>query len=137
MLAQFHKLRADEDSVDYLSNTLERTYPQGLDAEIFPFSVLQQAHYEAKLPFQREHVTPYIYGHAELFNLRNFANPVNLSNHRWTLDTTEDWHLIEAIYSGLWKESGIFTTQEVLDFLESRPDIVSLNVQIKQKYFQS
>jgi spore coat polysaccharide biosynthesis protein SpsF len=137
MLAQFNKIIAGGDSLDYLSNTLERTYPQGLDAEIFPFSVLERDHYEAKLPFQREHVTPYIYGHPELFNLRNFANPVDLSNHRWTLDTIEDWHLLEAIYSALWKGSRIFTTQEVLDFLESRPDLVSLNAHIKQKKLES
>jgi spore coat polysaccharide biosynthesis protein SpsF len=137
MLAQFCKLRADGDLLGYFSNTLERTYPQGLDAEIFPFSVLERAHYEARLPFQREHVTPYIYGHPDLFKLKNYANPVNLSRHRWTLDTMEDWQLIEAIYSALCKDDNIFTTQEVLDFLESRPDIVSLNANVEQKKLAS
>lgn len=133
MLTQFHKIREEGGSVDYLSNILERTYPQGLDAEIFLFPILEKAYYEAELPFQREHVTPYIYGHPELFKLINYYSPVNFSSHRWTLDTIEDWQLIEAIYSALYKQSKIFTTQEVLNFLAERPDIVLLNAHITQK----
>ena len=52
-----------EKKCDYLSNTLDRTYPDGIDVEVFSNAALNKAHKEAKHSFLREHVTPYIHGH--------------------------------------------------------------------------
>ena len=118
---------------DYLSNTLERTYPRGLDAEIFTFPALERSNLAAKQPYEREHVTPYIYRHPELFVLENFPGPVDLSFHRWTLDTEEDWRLIDAIYSVLGKKEPCFGTQAVLQLLELQPELVNINAYVEQK----
>lgn len=136
MLRRFHEARADGRPMDYLSNTLERTFPRGLDAEVFTFVVLERAQREAMQPHEREHVTPYIYQHPEIFNLEGYRQAKDLSYHRWTLDTEEDWRLIRAVYEALYHEGRIFTTREVVDLLESRPDLLALNSQVEQKKLQ-
>ena len=49
-----------DTGADYVSNTLEETYPDGLDVEVFSFDALEAAWKDAKLMSEREHVTPYI-----------------------------------------------------------------------------
>ena len=119
--------------IDYLSNTLTRTYPRGLDAEIFTFTALERAYRAATHAFEREHVTPFIYSHPELFTLRNFAGDRDYSRHRWTLDTEEDWQLIEAIYAKLYRRDGPFGTRETLALLEHEPALAELNAHVTQK----
>ena len=46
--------------LDYASNTLEPTYPDGLDVEVFTFKALKNANKNAKNRYDTEHVTPYI-----------------------------------------------------------------------------
>lgn len=119
------------ERLDYLSNTLERTYPRGLDAEVFTAAALERAYREATKPHEREHVTPYLYQHPELFRIEQLKQAVDLSHHRWTLDTPEDFQLIDAIYAAM---GGMpFSTEDVLSLLERRPDLVALNAHIEQK----
>ena len=133
MIEEFATQRRGGERLDYLSNTLTRTYPRGLDAEIFDFATLERAHHEATQPFEREHVTPYIYGHPEWFALKNFASARDLSHHRWTLDTEEDWRLIEAIYAALYHPDRLIGMQEILDLLDRQPALTALNAHIIQK----
>ena len=123
--------------MDYLSNCLRRSYPRGLDAEIFTFEVLEKAFQSAHQPYEREHVTPYIYEHPEIFNLHNQTYDDDLSNYRWTLDTEDDWILIEEIYKNLYHEGEIFTTDEVVDFLEENPELLFINAHVEQKTFKN
>ena len=76
---------------DYTSNTIEPTYPDGLDIEIFRLACLERAWQEACLPSQREHVTLFINQHAELFNRGSVKNIEDLSKLRWTVDELEDF----------------------------------------------
>ena len=133
MLKKFFSFRSEGKRPDYLSNVQKRTFPRGLDTEIFSFDALEKAHMNAIKKHDREHVTPYIYNHPEKFSLAGYQNPVDLSNHRWTLDTQEDWQLIETIYKNLYNEKGIFSTSEVLTFLEKNPDLVKINAHVEQK----
>ncbi len=133
MLKKFFALKSEGKGADYLSNVQQRTFPRGLDTEIFSFDALEKAHMSAIKKHDREHVTPYIYNHPEKFSLSEYRNPVDLSNHRWTLDTQEDLQLIETIYKNLYNENKIFTTGEVLTFLEKNPDLVKINAHVEQK----
>ena len=133
MIDEFHSLGATGRKVDYLSNTLQRTFPRGLDVEIFTFAALERAHREAAQPHEREHVTPYIHQHPELFCLRNFAGPEDLSHHRWTLDTEDDLRFVEAVYAALHREGELFSTEDVLRLLAERPDLALLNAHVEQK----
>ena len=130
MLRQFRHATAGEP-LDYLSNTLKRSYPRGLDAEIFTFAALEHAHREAAAPAEREHVTPYLYRHPERFHIRGVQNTRDLSHHRWTLDTPEDWAFISSVYEHL--PPGRFGMDAVLEVLENRPELVALNAHVRQK----
>ncbi|HEY9619561.1 MAG TPA: glycosyltransferase family protein [Crinalium sp.] len=119
--------------IDYLSNTLNRTYPIGLDAEVFTFEALEEAFLRASQPYEREHVTPYIYQHPLIFSLHNQSNDEDLSSYRWTLDTKEDFQFIQVIYEALYRHNCLFTTDEILDFLTENPELIKINSHIKQK----
>ena len=133
MLKDFASRRAHGLALDYLSNTLTRSYPRGLDAEIFDFTTLERTQREAAQAFEREHVTPYIYGHPELFALANHTGVPDLSQHRWTLDTDEDWRLIEAIYTALYRADRLFGTNDILALFDRQPNLFALNAHIVQK----
>lgn len=119
-------------SWDYVSNTLEpRTFPRGLDVEAVSFAALDRAWRESRNSSWREHVTPYIYRHPETFRLHRVANERDLSYHRWTVDTPEDYELIRRIYDHFRGDA--FTWLEVLGLLEEHPDWVEINRHIPQK----
>lgn len=133
MISIFQSEYAGADTIDYLSNSLKRTFPLGLDAEIFTFSALQRAHEGATKDYEREHVTPYIYQHPEIFRLKNFASDKDLSFYRWTLDTAEDYELLSIIYDQLGQGKGIFATDEVLELFGKRPELIQINAHVHQK----
>lgn len=118
--------------VDYASNALDRTYPRGLDTEVMTADALGMAWRKAKLPYEREHVTPFLYEHPELFKLLPVTNDVNYSAHRWTLDTREDLEFIRAIYAR-FENRDDFSWCDVIEVLEREPELVEVNRHVRQK----
>lgn len=112
---------------DYASNTIEPTFPDGLDIEIFSFLSLARAWREAKLPSQREHVTPFIYAHPDQFRIGSYKGKEDLSALRWTVDEPADLELIEHIYGKLYPLNQVFTTEDVLVLLDRKPELKTLN----------
>jgi spore coat polysaccharide biosynthesis protein SpsF len=86
---------------DYTSNTLERTFPDGLDVEVVGAAALATAVEEAVAPDEREHVTPFVYGRPDRFRLVSLETPEWLGHERWTLDTPEDLDRLRTIVDGL------------------------------------
>jgi spore coat polysaccharide biosynthesis protein SpsF len=85
--------------VDYVSNVLRRTFPRGLDVEVFPREVLERVAREATSKPAREHVTWYIHvEHPELFRLRGVEQDVDDSDLRWTVDTAEDLAVVRRVF---------------------------------------
>ena len=132
MISEYFRISKNEN-LDYMSNSIIRTFPRGLDVEIFSFDVLEKAYNEAKLQYEREHVTPYIYQHPELFGIKNFTNEKDYSYHRWTVDTIEDFKLIEAIYNELYNQKNIFLFDDILELFEKEPELLEINKEVKQK----
>jgi spore coat polysaccharide biosynthesis protein SpsF len=118
---------------DYCSNTLTRTYPQGLDTEVFSFKVLETAWNEAKKDYEREHVTPYIIENPDKFKLLNVANDIDLNHLRWTLDTKEDFEFIGAIYERIYSKKQLFLMDDVLELLDREPELIDINRHLEQK----
>jgi spore coat polysaccharide biosynthesis protein SpsF len=87
----------ERSGADYTSNTLVRTFPDGLDVEVIARAALQAAVDEASTPEEREHVTPFVYRRPERFHLRALCNDEALGEERWTVDTIEDLERIRAI----------------------------------------
>lgn len=123
-----------EERVDYLSNTMMRTYPRGMDIEIFSYQALDKAYKCVSSPEEKEHVTLYMYRHPEQFVLKNIASKVDLSSYRLTVDTLEDFKLIEHIFNALYPENPHFSLKEIIRFLEEHPKLLKINAHIQQKH---
>ena len=132
MILKFKKL-CSSNRVDYLSNTLKRTYPRGLDAEIFLFKKLKEALNCADKAYQREHVTPYFYDNTDKFILIDYLNDVDYSNYRWTLDTKEDFELINKIYEELYCGEHDFYFNDIVELYKHNPNLKKINELIRQK----
>ena len=115
---------------DYVSNMLEKTYPYGMAVEVFSAQALREAHREAKDPAEREHVTPFIYRHPERYRLKSLTMAPNLSHHRWTVDTPEDFELVSRLLKTLKPH---FTLQDVLAVLDEHPDWCAINPHVEQR----
>ena len=132
MIAEF--LTSQEiKKVDYMSNSIIRTFPRGLDIEIFTFDALEKTFKEAKNNYELEHVTPYIYQHPELFAIKNFAYKTDLSFHRWCVDTKEDLMLAEEIYNALYNSKELFLLDDILELFDQNSWLVKLNNTVQQK----
>jgi spore coat polysaccharide biosynthesis protein SpsF len=121
-----------ETRPDYASNVMARTYPRGLDTEVMSVATLGKAWQAARKPYEREHVTPYIYEHPAEFKLLSVTGDADHSCHRWTVDTPEDLELVRAIYARL-KNKPNFLWGDVLEVLDREPELVELNRSIMQK----
>ena len=86
---------------DYASNALLRTYPRGLDTEVFSIHALEIAWCEASEAYQRAHVTPFIYQNPQRFTLLTVKGERDHSGLRWTLDTEPDLEFLRAVYARL------------------------------------
>jgi spore coat polysaccharide biosynthesis protein SpsF len=124
-----------ESRCDYASNVLRRTFPRGLDTQVFSTAVLQRVDTLTDHPLDREHVSLYIYKHPQLFSLVGLEAAPELARpeYRWTLDTEEDYTLIRTIFEQLYPENPCFTYQDVYKLLDAQPHLVEINREIKQK----
>lgn len=118
---------------DYVSNALERTFPRGLDIEIFSFNALEKAYFSAQDLQEQEHVTLYMYRHPELFSLKNVSLPEDFSQYRLTVDTPEDFTLIQLLLEELYPKNPHFTMQETINLLQAHPEWILINGNVLQK----
>ncbi len=109
----------------------QRTFPRGMDAEVFGFTLLEEAYQKAKEDYQKEHVTPYMYEHAK--RQLCLKNQKDYSFYRLTLDTPEDWRVIEIVYKDLYKGRHDFFLKEIVGYLEKHPDVKDINRGVQQK----
>src|SRR5262245_10534985 len=106
--------------VDYASNVDPPTYPDGLDIEVFSFTVLEEAWLSANEPRQREHVTPFI-REGNRFTRANYANTADESGERWTVDEPEDFEIITRVFEHFHPRRD-FRWTEVAALRRSHPD---------------
>lgn len=115
------------ESTDYTSNTLDETFPDGLDAEVFTFEALKTAWQDATLLSEREHVTPYIKKNPEKFKLFSVKSDINLSHHRWTIDQQQDYTFLSSVFSRLYNNNPDFRMKDVLNLLVEEPGLSKIN----------
>lgn len=117
--------------IDYVSNVLNRTFPRGLDCEVFSRVTLDEAHTKATEQQEREHVTPWI-----VANKKTLALTVDLAYHgtfRLTVDENPDYLLMQKIYSIFYKQGEIINTKTVIAYLNSHPELIE-NQSVIQKH---
>lgn len=124
-----------KENADYTSNTLERTYPRGLDTEVFNFDILERTYKVAKKDYEKEHVTPYIYTNSSLFRICKVKAPKRFfwPNLRITLDTKEDYELILAIFNCLYRRNKYFGISEIISLFKKKPSLRLINKKVIQK----
>lgn len=113
------------EQVDYVQTAL--SFPDGVDTEVFSYEALEKAWQNATKKSEREHVTPYIWKNTDIFKINAIENDQNLSNLRLVVDYEEDFQVVSEILKNLYKTNSIFYTEDVLNFLEKRPDLQQLN----------
>lgn len=127
-----------EGGLDFCTNILPHTWPDGLDVNVFSRSVLEAAAREATLPSDREHVVPWMWRMTPLqgaarFTAANVANEPDCSGHRWTVDVAADYRFLRALAAELGSEGLIKAGyREILALLEVRPDIAAINAGLKR-----
>jgi spore coat polysaccharide biosynthesis protein SpsF len=122
-----HEFTVNEDKYDIVTNCKVRTFPHGLDVEIFSKNILEKMWKEIRDPELREWFPFYINKNPRLFRIHNITNHVDLSNLRWTVDYPEDFEFIKQVYKNLYKEGNAFSMQEVLDLLSKQPHLNQIN----------
>ncbi|SEW03474.1 cytidylyltransferase domain-containing protein [Chitinophaga arvensicola] len=113
---------ATVNKLDYASNTLLATYPDGMDVEVFTFKALEKAWLEAVLSSDKEHVTPYIWRNStfkggQLFRSDNVQSDLGYGSLRLTVDEPADFELITRLIASFgtrasWKTYARFVSQE-------------------------
>lgn len=107
-----------------------QSFAEGLDCEIVSYSALNRAAQEAKLKSEREHVTLYIRKHPELFCIKILENTTDDSKYRITIDEPQDFKVVRAIIESLYPTNTFFDIGHIKKFLDSHPEIFSLNSSI-------
>jgi spore coat polysaccharide biosynthesis protein SpsF len=124
-------VHADKRS-DYTSNVHPPTWPDGLDVEIMRRDVLAIAAAEARLPSEREHVTPFIVARGDRFALSNVETDPDRSDLRLTVDEPRDFELVSRIYEALLPTKPGFSIDDVLALLDENPQMLGVNAGIER-----
>lgn len=130
--------RFQRGDLDYASNAMVRSYPDGLDTEVFSFQALERAWHEATKTSEREHVTPYL--RSGKFRTANVEgdSAAMYQRYRWTVDEEQDLEFTRAVYHAL-REKQHFVMKDVLDLVETSPQLQTLNSEIvsNRGYYKS
>lgn len=132
----------EASGADYVSNVVPgpRTFPRGLDVEVFSLAALKKAEREASAPYDREHVTPYIWRNdAGAFTIgpavtasKEYARP-----YRLCVDYPEDLSLVQKVYELFFVPGELLSVPETLAFLDAHPEWAALNAHCEEKSVQA
>lgn len=120
---------------DYVSNAHVRSYPDGMDTQVFRLSTLKKSAQMTNDALEHEHVTLHIRKHPEVFRHLNLVAPPDLF---WpelglTLDEQKDYLLLKSIIEYFGDSNPYFTCKEVIQFLKTRPDLLEINKDVVRK----
>jgi spore coat polysaccharide biosynthesis protein SpsF len=120
--------RYQQGGADYVANILKRTYPAGLDTQVFSTSVLARADELGHEPAHREHVSLFIYQHPALFRLENLESGLDerYGDLWFTVDYPDDVGNIAKIYEALYPDNPAFDFLSVLRFLDDHKELLPL-----------
>ena len=125
-----------EMEVDFAANRLpppwKRSFPIGLDIEVVRFAALEKAWKNATLPFEREHVLPYLYDEPNRFKILLMHHEPDYGIKRWTVDTPQDLDLVERIFNHFSPQID-FSWLDVIKFFAENPELETINTEISAK----
>jgi len=117
--------RFHTEDADYVSNVPKRTYPIGMETQVFPTRVLSEVAARTNDPLDREHVSRYIYHHTDSYRIVTVESGLPEQWHGFglTLDTPEDYDLIRQVFEELYPSNPEFKLGDILGCLEGRPEL--------------
>ena len=118
-------------NADYSANNIEKSFPHGLDVEVFGFEALKDSFENATKLIEREHVTQFIRNQPEKFKITNFSLSENYNHIRVTVDEEEDFRLVELIIQKIGKNP---TLSDLLNLYDLEPDLFNINVNAKSRH---
>ena len=124
-----------KNKCDFITNTLDRTFPYGTEVEVFSFECLEKTWKNAKKPSEREHVTPFIRNPKNKFILKNIKHQENISYLRYTVDQMDDLKLIKEIIKNI--SSRPIFLQDIIELHRNKPEIFEINKNIKHDGYLS
>jgi spore coat polysaccharide biosynthesis protein SpsF len=116
-----------DSGADYTSNTMARTYPRGLDVEVFESKALAKLEDSGLSQNELEHVTLGFHSRGDRFKLHNVSDSINNSRLRWTVDTEEDFAFVSWVYSNFVSQEASFTSNSVYSLLSKFPGKILLD----------
>lgn len=125
----------EESDSSYTSNiSLPRTFPRGMDTEVFSFSLLEKMWTEATHPDDREHVTFFVRKNPGDFKIGKVVSDEDNSQYRLTLDEPDDYTLITTIFKKLIPINNEFSLEDIIGFLKTEPELAKINNHVDQKH---
>ncbi len=118
---------------DYGSNTIRRTYPRGLEAEAITHEALERLGATAPPGPAREHVTWLVHQRQGEYSRLSVEDQCDNSDLRWTVDTQDDWLLVERLYEELELARTMLPYLDILAHVRAHPELSALNAHVEQK----
>ena len=123
------------NTCELASNSLIRSYPDGMDTLVFALDTLKRSAAMTNDPLDREHVTLHICSHPELFRPVTLIAPPDLY---WpelglTLDEKADYELLQNLLDYFGPSNPYFSCREVIELLRTRPEWVAINQEVRRK----
>ena len=124
-----------KNTASYVGNQHIRSYPDGMDVQVFALSTLARSEEMTSDPLDREHVTLHIRNNPQIFSHLHLVAP---PEQHWpelglTLDEQNDFELLKLIIEHFHHENPFFSCLDVVRFLRAHPDLTAINHNVIRK----
>lgn len=123
------------NTADYVSNAHLRSYPDGMDTQVFQLQSLKNSAEKTADKLDREHVTLHIRNHPEMYSHLHLVAPPEL---HWpelglTLDERVDYELLKKIIEYFDPVNPLFSCLDVVRLLRQNPEWIDINRRVVRK----
>lgn len=118
-------MKFEDSNIDYMSNALNPTFPDGLDVEIVKRSALIKLGKYPLSAAEMEHVTLGLRNRRNDFVIENYSQDPDLSKLRWTVDYEADLDFVREVYAEFKENEAVFGYQDLLTLLATKPELKS------------
>ena len=123
------------NTYDYVGNQHVRSYPDGMDVQVFALDTLIKSELMTSEPLDREHVTLHIRNNPQIFSHLNLVAP---PEQHWpdlglTLDEQSDFDLLKVIIENFYDKNPLFSCLDVVRFLRINQQLVDINSEVLRK----
>ncbi len=116
--------------IRYARTAFTTGYPHGFDTEVIEAKALYEAEAAASDPYEREHVTPYIWRRPQTYPAAMVDATPDRRQWRLVVDTEDDYRLVSAIYDALYPRNPNFGYVDICALFVTRPDLLRINAHV-------